>query len=113
MEQFGHALPVMDPSDHLTEHRPNVDHLNLATPRLVLPLRKRIRHYQLLQRTLRHTLQRVPAQDPMRHDRVHLRRTPLRQVSCRQTQRTTRVRHVINQNRHLVLYVSHQHHPRD
>lgn len=44
MEQLGHALAVVAPSNHLSEHRPNVDHLDLAAPRLVLPLRQRVRH---------------------------------------------------------------------
>ena len=113
MEQLRHALPVVTPSDHLSENWPNVYHLDLAALGLVFRLGQRIRHYQLFQRTLLDGLQRIPAQYSVGHNRVDLRCARLCKVLGRKTQCSTCVRHVVHQDRNFVLGVPDQHHPRD
>jgi len=61
MEQLGHALSVVAPADHLPQNLPNVDYDFLAL-RLVLVLRERVRHDQLLQVARLHLPQCISAQ---------------------------------------------------
>ena len=49
MEQLRYTFPIVAPTNNLSQHTPNVNHLDLAALGLVLPLWYRIRHNQSLQ----------------------------------------------------------------
>jgi hypothetical protein len=103
----------MRASNRLRQRRTNIHNPQQSTPLPLIPERHRIRNHYPTQLTLIQRLDRIAAQYPMSDDRNDFARLVRHDRFRGFDERTTRVRHVVDEDRDLVLDVADQHHARD
>lgn len=113
LEQKTHALPIVRPPARLRQRRADIHRLDAVAPPLLVLVRHRVRHHHLAQLARVQLLDRVPRQDPVRHDGDGLARAPLHHDVGGLGQRAARVCHVVDYDGDFVRDVADQDHARD
>ena len=103
----------MAPPDNLCQNDPNVNHLKFPTPGHVLLLGQRVGDDEFRQRALFDYFQRSSAQDAVCHDRIYALCPGLCELFGGEGEGAAGVRHVVYENRDLILYVADEDHARD
>ena len=111
-KQHTHTLTVVRPSDGLGEDVADINLLNLAALELVARLRQCVGHDERLETALGDAFERRLGQNTVRHNGTYSCCTTLLQALRSQIKCATRVSHIVDQDRHLVLRITHEDHTR-